>query len=182
MGEIRCGPYSDPLKKALELFDHDMAAIRNSRSVHVLTVKFPQNSSMRGRFVTGLSGILTTNLTVHPHGDRARRTFSPGEPWVVRWDFDEAKGSHVNVSIGRVNAIKFSFETTSRIQSTNRRYLEAIQQQSQAINFNPADLEQRGPRFDRAADFYGARLLEWWRRHCGPPPNWNIYSGGGGSH
>jgi hypothetical protein len=63
--------------------------------------------------VTGLQGLVSCRITIR-HGDKneMKRQLGEGETWIIRWDWDETKDPHVNMSIRSKDAVKFAFKAS----------------------------------------------------------------------
>ncbi|KAM0438636.1 hypothetical protein ACHAPT_001389 [Fusarium lateritium] len=71
-----------------------------------------QWASFRDEYVTGVCGKATTSAQgIAMAGNPAKATpvpISPGDYWEIRWDYDTAKGSHINVKVGGRGEHKFA--------------------------------------------------------------------------
>lgn len=109
---------ANPLKDALNNFGKDkqgngLASTALDTAEGILTNKFP--AGKQNAYVTGLEGhyTLTQKLTVGT-GDN-QQTFASGTRlfWRVRWDYDPAKGPHVNAQFGTKSSTKFAYQLDS---------------------------------------------------------------------
>ncbi|KAI5456653.1 hypothetical protein BGZ63DRAFT_395955 [Mariannaea sp. PMI_226] len=97
-------------------------------------------TSFEQNFVTGLSGKATVAATgSYPHG-KGRQQFSikPGDRWELRWDYDTAKGSHVNVKVGE-NKFAPIYPEGSIKRNPNTApgtYFDAIRDQTSFVGYN----------------------------------------------
>ncbi|OJD31465.1 uncharacterized protein BKCO1_4800046 [Diplodia corticola] len=132
-----------PLSAAIDKLGGDDVLL-SSIDLNISVVKFPKeppNASeeekrkvMNRRFVSGVSGRVP--LGYRPRNKKKGSTAKPGDPWEIRWDWDEGKGAHVNLVCGSGNRTKFAFKMRTRIRSGYDTYIEVIRQMSAHVGYN----------------------------------------------
>jgi hypothetical protein len=159
---------NNPLHKAISLVGGPRA-IQESEHLSLITNRLPQ--AARGQFVTGLSGRFTQQMWVrhgtHPNpATWERYTFPPDSKWTIRWDYDPAKKSHINVSVsGAHQSVRFAILAASIHNEPDERYAKAVRDLSQVVQWN-------GHEYKGDARF----LANYWaNRHDPPPPRWGYF-------
>lgn len=121
---------------------------------HVASHSFPRHfrlfermltmRSFSGEYVTGVSGKATTHAqgvaTNGKTGAKLTIPITPGDYWEIRWDYDTAKGSHVNVKVGGKGEHKFAVmfppdDFKRGFETAPGYYFDAIIDQSSTVGF-----------------------------------------------
>lgn len=90
---------------------------------------------MKDCWVTGLTGNVSQRV-IDAGLNSVTKTLNAGDPWTIRWDYDEAKGSHVNFEFGSKPQSKIVFEAPKPcIQLPSAYYLDAIKDQTNFLGY-----------------------------------------------
>ncbi|PVH87696.1 hypothetical protein DL98DRAFT_581705 [Cadophora sp. DSE1049] len=90
---------------------------------------------MENYWVTGLTGVVTRKVR-HAGIAGMTRDLNPGDPWTIRWDFDEVKGSHVNFEFGKYPQAKICFKApVPQHEAPSLFYLDIIRDQTTSSGY-----------------------------------------------
>ena len=100
--------------------------------------------SFEGEYITGVSGKATTYargvVTNGKTGTKSTISIAPDDYWEIRYDYDTAKGSHVNVKVGGKGEHKFAVmfppdDHKRGFETAPGYYFDAIIDQSSTVGF-----------------------------------------------
>jgi hypothetical protein len=92
---------------------------------------------MKDHWVTGLTG-LTDHRISNAGLDDVQRSLNKGDPWTIRWDYDDVKGSHVNLEFGPRPQSKIAFKAPEPPGGNGKRsgyYLDAIKDMTDFLGY-----------------------------------------------
>lgn len=118
---------------------------------------------MKDHWVTGLTGVADHQ---YPKAgfDGLHRPLHKGDPWTIRWDYDEIKGSHVNLEWGPRPQSKIAFKAPPPPGGHGQRaayYLDAIKDMTAFLGYRHHGAGTPGQRIHPNAGPSGnARLIE----------------------
>ncbi|RTE79726.1 hypothetical protein BHE90_005758 [Fusarium euwallaceae] len=135
-----------------------LEVLQSAQDKRVILSKFPKQpqteispsgeerewATFSGVFATGVSGKSTTHaqgtVTDGITGVKSTISIAPGDYWEIRFDYDTAKGSHVNVKVGGKGEHKFAVmlppeDHRRHFDVAANYYLDAIRDQSATIGF-----------------------------------------------
>ncbi|KAM5353408.1 hypothetical protein ACJ41O_000058 [Fusarium nematophilum] len=97
-----------------------------------------------GEYITGVCGKAATSaqgVAINGKtGTKITIPIAPGDYWEIRWDYDTAKGSHVNVKVGGKGEHKFAVmfppdDHKRAFGTAPGYYFDAIMDQSSTVSF-----------------------------------------------
>lgn len=119
-----------------------------------MTNSLPRNH--RNAYVTGLEGYYISPRALKVGfgiKEENQQTLAKGKPtkWHVRWDFDEVKGPHVNVQIGKpYSNFAFKLDPSQYINGDPKLTMKSISDaMNKVANYEGPNLQGGNANFDK---------------------------------